>query len=161
MATDPGHLVPPRAAPMVASRRGFVGVALSFVAGGVLGAAGGYSIARAVASSVLSPAVPTTGDDLPLSGDSELDELRWLAVRAPIETLTERSAVLIVRLYRDYPNDPYLWQGIGRLCRTVVAGEQPASQVLIAIQLVPLIEHCHPPTSLGLEQYLPALRGIK
>jgi hypothetical protein len=146
---------------MFASRRGFVGVAVSFVVGGVLGAAGGYSIARAVARDALSPAASTTGDELPSSGDTDLDELRWLAVKAPIETLTEESAVLIVNLYRYYPSDPYLWQGIGRLCRTVVAGEQPAFRLLIAKQLVPLIENHLPPADLGLEKYLPALRGIK
>jgi len=158
MHLDPVYVVKPLPAPKVASRRGFLALASSFAAGALIGGACGYSIGT---SNAPASGAAATGGDLPSSGDVELDELRWLAVKAPIEKLVEKNALIIMRLYRDYPNELYLWQGIDRLCRTVLAGERPKDQFLIASQLVPLIERRHPPAALKLEKYLPALRAIK
>jgi hypothetical protein len=161
MRIDPVYVVAPLPAPKAASRRGFLALASSFAAGALIGGACGYSMGASNAPAAGSSAAPTADADPPSSGDVELDDLRWLAVKAPIAKLVEKNALFIVRLYRDYPNDPFLWKGIDRLCRTVLAGEQPKDQLLIAKQLVPLIEHNHPPADLQLEQYLPALRAIK
>jgi len=159
MHLDPVYVVKPLPAPKVASRRGFLALASSFAAGALIGGACGYSIGTSNAPA--AGAAPPADGDLPSSGDVELDYFRWLAVKAPIEKLVEKNALFIVQLYREYPNDPYLWKGIDRLCRTVLAGEQPKDQLLLARQLVPLIERCHPPVDLKLEQYLPALRAVK
>jgi hypothetical protein len=157
MEFDPRNLDPPRVAPMVASRRGFVGVAASFVAGGVLGVAGGYSTARWVAGAPVPVSRPPD-EELPSTGNDELDELRWLAVKAPIEELASKNALLFVQLDRKYRTDPVLWRGVARLCGEALGNEGSPHRRMIALQAVVAIEHDHPPAELRLEELLPRLR---
>jgi hypothetical protein len=161
MVSDQLYLVPARAAPMVATWRRFVCVAASFVGGSALGAASGYAVARSFAEAAPAPAPPhglTPDGRLAPSGNGELDELRWLAVEAPIEELATKNAVFFMMLDRTYRTDPVLWRGVARLCREALGNERSPHRRMIALLAVPIIEHDQPPAELRLEELLPRLR---
>jgi hypothetical protein len=158
MKLDPVYLVEPRPAPKVASRRGFLALASSFAAGAMIGGACGYSIGRAGPPGGAS-AAPAADSDPPSSGDVELDELRWLATKAPIEKLVEKNIQFFTRLDRTYRTDPVLWRGVERLCRVTLADEKNPYRRIIALQAVVAIEKDGPPAELRLEEYLPQLKA--
>ena len=158
MRIDPVYLVAPLPAPKVASRRGFLALASSFAAGALIGGACGYSIGTSNAPA--ASGAPGAGGDLPSSGDVELDELRWLAVKAPIEKLLEKNTLLFMMLDRTYRTDPFLWQGVARLCKAALADEQSPYRRMVALQAVVAIEKVGPPAELRLQEYLPQLKAV-
>lgn len=78
--------------------------------------------------------------ELATSGDAELDELRRLAVKAPIEELVQRRLVFMNSISGDYRSDPTLWKGIERLCDHVLASPATADRKISARLLAQVIE---------------------
>jgi hypothetical protein len=101
-------------APSMPTRRAFVIAGCTFAAGMVVGGACGYS-AGVAAGAEAAPLEPAA-EELPKSGDAELDALRALAVQAPIEELMRYARVFIDVITDRYPRDPILWRGVDRIC---------------------------------------------
>lgn len=119
MRLEPVLLVaqdPPPTPP--ATRRAFVFGAAVFATGLSLGGACGYAIgARRVEGDA---AAPVNGqEELKPSGDADLDELRRLAVKAPIEELVKHDMLFMRSAAIVYKNDDVLWRGIRRLAERV------------------------------------------
>lgn len=109
MKLEPVYLVAPRPKPpSMPTRRAFLFMGVAFAGGSIVGAACGYSIGSASGS-----------DELPLTGDPDLDEWRRLAVKAPLKELVRLRHEFMVALDRDYPEDAVLWQGLNRLAAAV------------------------------------------
>lgn len=107
--------------PSMPTRRAFVIAGCTFAAGIAVGGACGYSAGVAVgAGSGRDPA----SDEIPKSGDAELDELRRLAVKAPIDELMGHSSLFIELATRRYDRDEVLWKGVERVCDALLAGHQ-------------------------------------
>ena len=100
MKIDPIWLVQPRA-----DRRAFLMAAGAFVLGG----AGGYGLRVLQEPGVPVPAKPEK------TGNPELDELRRLAVEAPIAELSAHWVSFLVRRDRTYHDDVPLLTGVRRL----------------------------------------------
>ena len=114
------------------TRRAFVLCGATFAFGAVAGGACGYSLGAAANAQPDEELVP--------SGDAELDELRRLAVKAPIEELVERRKTFTNSVIKDYPADQLLWKGVGRLCDAALAGHPMADRRLFARFLAQMIE---------------------
>lgn len=111
MRLDPVFVVAPQPAPpSMPTRRAFLLAGATFTLGAAVGGVGGYAIGSARASTVHA-----AGADLAPTGDHELDELRRLAISAPIEELIEKRLVFLRSLGMSYPRDESLWQGVVRL----------------------------------------------
>ena len=121
----------------VPTRRAFVIAGATFVMGATLGGGYGYSMAATRA------APPGHLEETP-AGDAELEELRWLAVKAPIEELIERRLNFTYSAFRDYPEDPVLWQGIERLCDATLGGASIPDRRVFALALAGVIEKGDP-----------------
>jgi hypothetical protein len=134
MKLEPVFLVAPKPKPpSMPTRRAFLLAGATFTLGAVTGGACGYSIGAAAA-------VPPAAEEIPPSGDVELDELRRLAVKAPIEELVERRLTFTNSVFKDYPTDELLWRGVGRLCDAVLAGHAMADRRLFARFLAQMIQ---------------------
>jgi hypothetical protein len=157
MQLDPVFVAAPRKPPpSMTNRRAFLGMGLTFVAGNAIGAACGYS-----AGAAARPPDPTSRSegDLKPTGDNDLEELRRLAVKAPIEELVEKNLLFFVMLDRSYRNDPVLWRGVARLSAEVVSNDRLKDRAMIARRLVVAIENIGAPPELRLDQRLPSLRA--
>jgi hypothetical protein len=157
MQLDPVFVVAPRTPPpSMTNRRAFLGMGFAFVAGSAFTAAC-YSMGTAAGPP--DPASPSE-DDLKPTGDNDLDELRRLAVKAPIEELVEKNVLFLMLLDRTYRSDRVLWKGASRLSRHVLSHPEAKDRRIIAKQLVPMIENDGPPAEFHLEQHLPELRRV-
>lgn len=140
----------------MSSRRAFLLAGATFVAGSALGGACGYSLAASAGKEAGG------GDtDLATSGDAELDELRRLAVKAPIEELVQRRLVFINMLTKVYPKDATSWRGIGRLADEVLSSRPFDDRRTFARWLAQVIEGAHPAMTSELRSYIPLLRSQK
>jgi hypothetical protein len=136
MRLEPVYLVSPRPKPpAMPTRRAFLLAGTTFAVGSVLGGACGYSLAASATKDT-----GTEDGDLAPSGDVELDELRRLAVKAPIEELVQRRMNFLNSISGDYRDDPILWKGIGRLCDQVLASPKAPDRTLNARLLAQVIE---------------------
>lgn len=112
------YLVPPDPTPpSMPTRRAFLIAGVTFAFGAAAGGACGYSIGAAGAVD----AAVADDRELEPSGDADLDELRRLAVKAPIEELIEKRLVFLSCVAQDYRRDGVLWSGVERLCDSVRA----------------------------------------
>ncbi len=139
MKLDPVYLVAPSSAPSMPTRRAFLIAGTTFTLGTAVGGACGYSIGAA-RSTDAAPAE----QDLPPSGDVELDELRRLAVKAPIEELVEKRNNFLASLSRDYRNDEVLWRGVERLTARVIADNSFPQRRVSALFLAQVIQFAEP-----------------
>jgi hypothetical protein len=101
---------------------------------------------------------PPPAEEAPLTptGDAELDALRHLAVRAPLDELIEQSFSFLVERARVYHEDEVLWRGVARIARAIP--EQPERFDRNVVLLVgAMIRDGNPPAELGLHELLPAL----
>ena len=115
MRLDPVYLVAPKKKPpSIPTRRAFLIAGGTFLAGAAAGGACGYS-AGATNVGEGQDALP------PASGDAELDELRRLALKAPIEELAGRWLYFGDVFSKSYREDPFLPKGIDRLIDHLVA----------------------------------------
>jgi hypothetical protein len=153
MKLEPVYLVgPKKKQPSMPSRRAFLmaGGALCF--GTVFGGACGYALgsARAEAAS----------EELAPSGDADLDELRRLAVKAPLEELVRHAVPFLSERALRYHGDKTLWVGLGRIARAVVA-QPDRFESYVVIMTRTAIEDGNPPEELRLDDLLPELLRIK
>ena len=117
MTPEPvNQLAPQPAAPSIPTRRVFVFAGGAFVLGAALGGAGGYSTAVRRGDGDADGGATHSGMALPEpSGDADLDELRRLALVAPIEELAKDWLYFLDVFAMEYRNDRYLPQGVIRL----------------------------------------------
>lgn len=153
MKLEPVYLVgPKKKQPSMPSRRAFLmaGGALCF--GTVFGGACGYALGSARAEAASDPLAST--------GDAQLDELRRLAVKAPLEELLERGLDFLIDRVRIYPTDEILWLGVSRIARAIVAKPEAFDRSLILLTRG-TIQDGNPPEKLRLDDLLPELRRIR
>lgn len=122
--------VPPSTVP---TRRVFVLAGVTFLVGTTSGGWWGYAVGAAAATA------REDGDLVP-SGNAELDELRRLAVEAPIEELLEQRLVFISCLLHEYPKDRILWRGAKRIGEALIEGRQIPERRLFSRFLAQMIE---------------------
>jgi len=136
---DPQPASPELSAPpsTVPTRRVFVMAGVTFLVGTTTGGWWGYAAGSAVAASEREAA------ELAPTGDADLDELRRLAVKAPIEELLEQRLVFIGCLFREYPKDKILWGGAKRIAEALIEGRHIAERRLFSRFLAQVIEQ-HP-----------------
>jgi len=160
MRLDAVFLVAPKPKPpSIPTRRAFLIAGGMFATGAVLGGACGYSIGAAAGSG--PAAAPGAEPDLVPSGDVELDELRRLAVKAPIEELVERGLLFLSMRVESYKTDAVLWRGVDRLSLAMVENASlPITYGLVGVVIVTIESGGFPP-SLQLQDRLPALRELK
>lgn len=117
MKLEPVYLVAKKRVPSMPTRRAFLFAGGTFVLGTSLGGACGYAMGVGAAEASAKPSDAALADEeLKPSGDVELDELRRLAVKAPIEELVERRVMFVAAATRVYRRDSIVWKGVGRLC---------------------------------------------
>jgi hypothetical protein len=115
MRLDPVYLVAPKKKPpSIPTRRAFLIAGGTFLAGAAAGGACGYSSGSANVGANKSGLPPP-------SGDAELDELRRLALEAPIKELAGRWLYFGDVFSKSYRDDQFLPKGIDRLIDHLVA----------------------------------------
>ena len=156
MRLEPVFLVAPRPnPPSMTTRRAFLLAGGTFAVGAAVGGACGYSIgAKAEASAA------DGNQELAPSGDVELDELRRLAVKAPISELVSQGVQFAYRRDTSYRTDEVLWKGISRLAHAAVDSPETIERGLLLV-VIATIERGSPPSVLNLESLLPALRKLR
>ena len=150
------------AAPSTMSiQRVFLMAGVTFVVGSAAGGLFGYSAgAAAETSAVAAPAV-APAPQLPSTGDADLDELRRLAVKAPIEELLEQRLVFLANMSREYRGDQILWRGFDRLVEVVLHGEGVSDDRLLGRLLAQIIEFGDPDFRTPRLPLAPRLRQVK
>lgn len=150
--------IPTRRAFLIAGGLFTVGTAL----GGACGYSAGYQAGATDASGTLPPEKPTTPEEIVLkpSGDIELDELRRLAVKAPLDDLFAK-APLFLSLRLDYQKDEILWLGIARIATEIVNNPQRRVAPLTIEAIITTIGGTARPASPSLHDLVPALRARK
>jgi hypothetical protein len=134
MKLDPVMLVAPtRDRASMPTRRAFLIAGGTFVLGSGFGGACGFAMGRG--SVAAAPA-----EELAPSGDVELDELRRLAVKAPIEELIERRMVFVELLRRSYRRDLVLWRGMKRLVDALLGDPRFPDRRIFSRVLAQVIE---------------------
>ena len=159
MKLDPVFLVAPVPShATMPSRRAFLIAGCTFTLGTAIGGACGYSLG---ARSTTSASDGTSGEDLKPTGDADLDELRRLAVKAPIEELLQHRMTFVGCLVAEYPDDAFLWRGADRLCEAVVDGVRIEQRQVFALVLKETIEGSKSQHAAPLQKWVPELRLVK
>ncbi len=165
MKLEPVYLVAPKRVPSMPTRRAFLIAGGTFVLGSGLGGACGYAMGAGVpvdANAKASDGGAPGDGELKPSGDVELDELRRLAVKAPIEELVERRQVFVDCLFQDYPKDAILWRGATRLCDALLTlNTGVANRRQFATYFAQVIEGADPVMAGSLLKKAQLLRRIK
>jgi len=115
------------------TRRAFLFGGAMFATGLSLGGACGYAFGARRAE---APAPAPASDDFEKSGDADLDELRRLAVKAPIEELVKHDAMFVTLVSRTYRRDLYLWRGMRRLADHVLENRAYPNRRMMAGVLI-------------------------
>ncbi|MCR9244617.1 MAG: hypothetical protein NXI31_06265 [bacterium] len=162
MKLQPVYLLAPEPEPKsMTSRRAFLLAGCTFATGTLIGGACGYSLGASRGSGEPEdPKKVGSNDEVELksTGDSTLDELRRLAIKAPVGDLCAKADLFMNLKGLDYPDDPVLWQGMGRLMEEAVNNpNQPFERNTLSL-LIRFVEKANPPQELRLDRYLPALR---
>jgi hypothetical protein len=124
---EPIYLLAPKPKqPSVPTRRAFLIAGGTFFAGIGLGGACGYAAGSARSDG------ETAADALMPTGDADLDELRRLAIEAPIEELTSQWFPFLTLLHDTYQSDEVLWQGAKRICDEAINNESLIDRSKIA-----------------------------
>jgi hypothetical protein len=95
------------------------------------------------------------------SGDFELDELRRLAVKAPIEELIEKRLVFLSCVAKEYRRDTILWRGVDRLAKSVQADPQFPDRRISSRLLAQTIELADPKFREEFAEVAKALRALR
>ena len=137
MRVDPVFVLSPLPKPpSMPTRRAFLlasgALAVGAAVGGACGYSSGFAAGSASAGSGASPGgggvAPAGEPELPKSGDVELDELRRLAVKAPLDELFARAPLLLSSRVSTYPDDVILWRGVDRLSKEII--DNPSRRVV-------------------------------
>lgn len=138
MRLDPVLLVAPNAPPaMLPTRRAFVLGGAMFATGLSLGGACGYAIGSQREGGAVE-------EELAPSGDADLDELRRLAVKAPIEELVKHDLMFLTMTTRTYRRDRVLWRGMARLADQVLADASYVNRRAVAGALMQCFQRAEP-----------------
>lgn len=171
MRLEPVFLVAPKPKPpSITQRRAFLLAGATFFVGLASGGACGYSLGASGSSVPSSPVGEQSGTlgaeqrlaegtVLTPTGDTDLDELRRLAVTAPIEELVSRGPLFMHVREAQYPQDRVLWQGVGRMASAFIDREELRSRQLVLL-VQQTIEHSNPPRELNLERYSRQLQKL-
>lgn len=155
-------------AKLIASKAlvGFAAVVFATVAGwGTVSFAAG----RGGNPALVGMAEPFTADtvlaeELEPSGDSDLDELRRWAVKAPIEELESHIAVFVDCVRDPYASDGLLWHGMERLVDRVMKRQHFGWPRLCKRVLVQVIEFADtrvlPPNGVRLQRRVPEVKRV-
>ncbi len=156
MRLDPVLLAAPNAPPaLMPTRRAFVLGGAMFAAGLSLGGACGYAIgSRRIEE-------PGKEEEQASSGDADLDELRRLAVKAPIEELVKHDLLFIRSTTVVYKNDKVLWRGMRRLADYLLETRDYPNRRTVAAVLVQAINFAAPETAEPLLGYVEKLRTAR
>lgn len=167
MRLEPVFVVAPKAtSPSMSTRRAFLLASGTFAAGATLGGACGYAMGSQApadgGAGAASPSADPAADESPKpSGDVELDELRRLAVKAPIEELVKQRPIFLTYFGRRYRKDEILWRGVDRLCQEVLKRPDYPNRLLAANGLVQVVEQGEPGLKELVGDKVQALRSIK
>jgi hypothetical protein len=149
---SPELSAPPSTVP---TRRVFVMAGVTFLVGTTTGGWWGYAAGSEAAASERQAA------ELAPTGDADLDELRRLAVKAPIEELLQRRLVFLANLGRTYRSDRVLWRGFDRLVEVALHGEGVPDDRLLGRLLAQHIEYADPDFQAPRLHLAPRLRELK
>jgi len=157
MRLEPVLLVAQDAPPAtMPTRRAFLFGGAMFATGLSLGGACGYAFGSRRAD-VPAP----VSDDFEKSGDADLDELRRLAVKAPIEELVKHDMLFIRSATVVYPNDRFLWRGLRRLAEEVIAKQNYPNRRIAAGILIQTINAADPEWASTLSDLVKSLRACR
>ncbi|MCA8950757.1 MAG: hypothetical protein KDE27_14740 [Planctomycetes bacterium] len=140
---------------VMSTRRAFLLAGGMFAAGTAIGGACGYSLGAASAGAD----APGGGDDWEPSDDAELEELRRLAVKAPMEELLQKGVLLVTLRSQHYRDDPILWRGVARIANALAHDPEIKSTPTFFSLIIQQIENGAPPTDMKLNELVPALRA--
>ena len=156
MRLEPVFLLAPKPKPpSVPTRRAFLIASGTFFAGIGLGGACGYAVGSARGDGA------TLSDALLPTGDADLDELRRLAIKAPIEELTGQWFPFLTLLHDTYQKDEILWQGAKRICDEAINNQSLADRTKIARWSMTVITSGDPKLTASLRPLLNELRRIR
>jgi hypothetical protein len=163
MKIDPVYLLGPVGPrPTFTTRRAFLLASGTFLTGTAIGTACGYSagVASAGAAASAPPPIadPARDAELPKSGDAELNQLRHLAVKAPLDDLFAKAMLFLSARVRAYPKDEILWQGVERMSRELVANEGRVVDQMVILVITGQIEGTARPPEPSLRDLVPVLR---
>jgi hypothetical protein len=163
MRLDPVYLLAPEPEPpSMPTRRAFLLIGGAFLGGTVLGGACGYTIGVAQGGGEQGAAGAGPGEiEWERSDDADLEELRRLAVKAPIGELMEKAVLFLATRSFSYRTDPILFRGIQRLSLEITENPQPAVDPILISGILSAIENGAPPPELNLESLVPALRRAR
>ena len=167
MRLDTACLVAPKHQVATTTRRAFL-IAGSTLAFGVsIGGACGYAMGvnsaggGAVAN---EPKLDLAAGHAP-TGDADLDELRRLAIKSPIEELENHMPIFFEQLHSTYPSDVYLWHGMERLADRLLRGEHaswPRLAKQVMIQTIEAIDVAvMPKNALRLRERIPEMKRVR
>lgn len=159
MRLEPVLLVAQDAPPAtMPTRRAFLFGGAMLATGLSFGGACGYAIGvRHAAAGAPGPA----SDDFEKSGDADLDELRRLAVKAPIEELVKHDMLFIRSATVVYPNDRVLWRGLRRLAEEVIAKQAYPNRRIAAGVLIQTINAAVPEMASTVSDLVRSLRACR
>jgi hypothetical protein len=159
MKLEPVYVVAQqRTQPSMPTRRAFLLAGATFTLGAAAGGACGYSLGAAGGQ----PESARPGEEeLPPSGDRELDELRRLAVRAPLAELIEKRLDFLYSVGKDYRRDEVLWKGVERLSDAVLKDTSFPGRRLTARVIAQTIDFADPQFRSQFEGRIEPLRAIR
>jgi len=134
---------------------------VGFGALALLGDEGVPGSGAGAASSALSETKTPKETGLVPSGDPQLDELRRLAVRAPLDELVSKRGVLTSFVLEAYRNDEFLWHGLERLTKATLRRHPMDDRRPFALWLAAYIEQSGHERAKHLLKYTPLLRKVR
>ncbi|MCA8978066.1 MAG: hypothetical protein KDC98_25290 [Planctomycetes bacterium] len=161
MRLDPVYVLAPKKTPRPAStRRMFLLTGGAFVAGAAVGGACGYSMGVAASQPQEAPRQPEENatPEYEKSGNHELDELRRLAVKAPLDELFDKSVMFLTMQMSDYKTDPVLWYGVDRMSKEIIDNPDRKVDYMVIAVVIENIKFLEPPEKLGLRTMIPKLK---
>lgn len=141
----------------VPTRRAFLFAGAAFLGGAVLGTACGYSLGAAANT----PSAPAEPPEPPSTGNRELDELRRLAIKAPIDELVGQQKMFLLMVTQTYRRDHVLWQGVARLAEELLTNASIPERRLVAHWLAQVIEQGDADFTASLRSRAPELRKVR
>jgi len=162
MRLEPVYLVAPEPEPpKIPTRRAFLLAGATFAAGLTLGGACGYAAGSSANTSVQTGEGEDDVRELESTGNAELDELRRLAVKAPIEELAEKWLYFLQVSSKDYRHDEVLPRGVERLAKYILATPDLDQRKLIANATAQVIELGEQHLQDRAIRYVPQLRRVR
>jgi len=158
MRLEPVYLVAPKQKPpSIPTRRAFLLAGGTFAVGLGLGSACGYAMGSGRGDAADASASP----ELVPSGDADLDELRRLAVKAPIEELVAKRFDFLSHLYKTYTEDEIAWQGVGRLAEAALSNTGFPDRRMFSHWLAQVIEGSKSTVRQLNDKHVEQLRQVK